>query len=569
MIHANDWSTACPDWAERLAAGRSLIPDLPLFRPVADKALRIFKSLRVPDMIGTPTLGEVCEEWIFDLVRAIFGAYDPETRRRMIRQFFVMIPKKNGKSSIAAAIIVTAVILNERPLAEAILIAETQKIADIAFRQAAGIIRLDARLDKEKGGIFDVKDHSKTIVHMNTGAVIRILSADGDVITGSKAAYILVDETHVLGHKSKADAIYLELEGGLAARPEGFLLEITTQSKVQPHGEFKRRLKLARDVRDGKVSLPILPVLYEMPAKMQAAKAWMDDSTWGLVNPNLERSVSIDFLREKFVEAQEGGDDKLALFASQHLNVEMGIGLHSDRWVGADYWLKNAEPGLTYAQLLDQCEVVIFGGDVGGADDLFGLTAVGRHRETKIWLTRSWAWCVRDVLKNRKEIAPRLEELERAGDLRITDGAAEHVEEAVAIICEARDAGRLPDGVCIGLDPYGVAALVDALEAEGFDPSTRIAPIGQGYKLNGAVKGLERRLLDGRIRHAGQQMMTWCVGNAKAEQRGNNVYITKEAAGVAKIDPLIALFTGAVLMDTNPQAPASLDDFLSDPVMVI
>ena len=87
------WSTAVPDWEERILRGRSLIPDLPLFDAVADKALRIFKRLRVPDLIGTPTYGEVCEQWVFDLVRAIFGSYDPETKRRMLQEFFLLMPK--------------------------------------------------------------------------------------------------------------------------------------------------------------------------------------------------------------------------------------------------------------------------------------------------------------------------------------------------------------------------------------------------------------------------------------------------------------------------------------------
>jgi len=79
------WSTACKDWERRILAQETLIPDLPLFDGVAEKALRIFKRLRVPDLIGTPTNGEICADWVFDFVRAIFGSYDPETKRRMLR----------------------------------------------------------------------------------------------------------------------------------------------------------------------------------------------------------------------------------------------------------------------------------------------------------------------------------------------------------------------------------------------------------------------------------------------------------------------------------------------------
>lgn len=543
------WSTAVPDWKELIMAGTPPIPALPLVDKSADRALAIFKRLKVPDLIGTPTYGEICEPWVFDLVRAIFGSYDPDTKRRMIREFFLLIPKKNGKSAIAAGIIVTAAILNERPMAELILIAPTQKIASIAFNQARGIINLDEELSK----IFHVQGHLKQITHRTTEAVIMILSADGDVVTGSKATFILIDETHVLASKAKAPDIFLELRGGLASRPEGFLLQITTQSKEEPRGQFKKELQKARAVRDGSIRLPVLAILFELPPKVSKSGAWRNEETWGLVNPNLEVSVSLDYLRDEFASAERDGPDTMALFASQHLNVEIGLGLHSDRWVGADYWVARTVEGLDLEQLLDRSEVVVIGGDMGGADDLASICIMGRERETRARLVWARAWCVPDVLKRRQEIAPKLTDLAEIGEVVIDDDPNLHVEQFADLCVRVRDAGLMPDENGVGLDAWGVAALVDELLDREFSEG-QIGAVGQGYRLNGAIKGCERRLMDGTMLHGGQPLMTWAIGNAKAEARGNNILITKERAGVSKIDPVIAMFNAAQLMDLNPAA---------------
>ena len=66
--------------------------------------------------------------------------------------------------------------------------------------------------------------------------------------------------------------------------------------------------------------------------------------------------------------------------------------------------------------------------------------------------------------------------------------------------------------------------------------------MSQGYKLMGAIKTAERKLLDGTLRHAGQALLAWAVGNAKIELKGNAVMITKQLAGTGKIDPLMAVF---------------------------
>lgn len=114
-----NYTTACVDWERRIVARESLIAFPPLFPDEADAALEQFKQLRVVDVAGRPTFGEVCRPWILDYVRALFGAYDPVIGRRYITESLMSISKKNGKSTLAAGIMLTALIRNWRDSGEA------------------------------------------------------------------------------------------------------------------------------------------------------------------------------------------------------------------------------------------------------------------------------------------------------------------------------------------------------------------------------------------------------------------------------------------------------------------
>lgn len=537
------WSCACPDWEARIRAGRSLLPDLPLVRSEADRGLAIFNRLRLPDVAGQPTLRDAAGDWMRDLVVAIFGAYDPEAKVRHLREYFALVPKKNSKTTGGAAIMVTAMLVNRRPRAEFLIVAPTQEVADLAFRQAVGMVDSDPVLALK----FHVQEHLKKITYRPTGAFLKVKSFDTKVVTGSKPTGVLLDELHVIAEHKDADRVIGQLRGGMISQPEAFLLTITTQSERPPSGVFRSELHKARAVRDGHLAAPLCPILYEMPSGTD----WKDPANWSMVTPNAGKSITVERLIPDFQAAEQSGEQELRRWATQHLNVEIGLALRSDRWTGAEFWERGADPTLTLDTLLERSEVVCVGIDGGGLDDLFGLCVLGRDKDSRGWLAWSHAWCHEGVLERRKSIAARLQQFKTAGELTIVSDELGDISAIVAIVERVKDAGLL---ACVGVDPAGLGEFIEALaEIEVTQEAKLLVGVPQGYGMMNAIKTAERKLANGTLKHAGLGLMAWAVSNLKIEPTATAIRATKQNAGDAKIDPVMALFDAVVPMSLNPE----------------
>lgn len=548
-----DWTTSCPDWQTRIVARQTMIPCAPLFPSEADAALDVFKDLRVMDVAGSPTFGDVGEAWIFDFVATIFGAHDPDTGQRLIREFFMCISKKNGKSTLAAGIMLTALIRNWRISNELLILAPTIEAAQNSFKPAADMVRADPELNAAEHGFLHIQDHVRTITHLKTKATLKVVAADSATVVGKKAAFVLIDELWEFGKQAKADAMLREATGGLVARPEGFVISITTQADESPAGVFKDKLSYARKVRDGEVRDPkFLPVIYEFPPEMIESRAYLEPDNFYITNPNIGRSVSREWLEDELQKELAKDAATRNTFLAKHLNIEIGISQEADRWRGADYWRANADKNLTLPTLISRSEVATIGFDVGGLDDLFGLAVIGREKVTRQWLLWTRAYCVRNVLNIRKDIASRLLDFEREGSLIIRDKPADIIQHIVTDIAVVKDAGLLPEKDAIGFDPNSVAAMIEALIGIGVEDKM-LRRLIQGPALSPAIWGLEHKLSDGTLTHCGSALMDWVVGNAKVELKGNGNMITKQVAGRAKIDPLHAAFCAAIVMSWNPE----------------
>lgn len=552
------WTTACPDWEQRIVARQSLIPFDPLFPGEAEEALDVFGALRMVDATGSPLMSETVRDWVNQFVAAIFGAYDPDEGRRMVSEFMLLISKKNGKSTIAAGIMLTALILNWRPSGEFIILAPTKEIADNSYIP----IRDMVRADEELSALLKVQDHLRTVTHHQTNATLKVVAADSETVSGKKAIGVFIDELWVFGKRANAEAMLREATGGLASRPEGFIIWATTQSDAPPAGVFRQKLMYARKVRDGEiVDKSFLPVLYEFPKAMLDAGAHRDFSNAYITNPNLGLSVDEPFIERGYAQAQLDGEESFRGFLAKHLNVEIGLALLSDRWAGADYWERQASSECrSLEDLIERCEVIDIGIDGGGLDDLLGFAAVGRERDTRRWLAWTHAWAHPSVLERRKAEAPRIRDFAQDGHLTLVERIGDDVDQIAELVAQVEEAGLLDQ---VGLDPVGIGAILDALEARDI-PREKIGGVKQGYTLGGAIKTAERKLAEGGLWHGGQPMMAWCCGNARVEPRGNAILITKQASGSAKIDPLMALFNAVTLIALNPEAQGGMADYLEN-----
>ena len=582
-----EWTTACPDWRERIIAGQSLLPCGPLFPEEAEAALDVFRDLPIVDVMGKPTFGDISRDWVYDLPRAVFGSYNPETGRREIREFFELIAKKNTKSTKAAGIMITELVRNERHSAEFLILAPTIEVARNSAEPAMDMVAEHPELKR----ILKPVAHQRLIEHRRTGAQLKIVAAESDTVAGMKATGVLIDELWLFGKRPHAKNMLREATGGLASRPEGFVIALTTQGDEPPDGVFLDWLRRFRDIRDGVIKAPrALGLLYEFPEEMVRSEAYKDPANFYIPNPNLGASVDEQFLRDEYEKAQGEGKKSLVGFFAKHLNIEPGMAARSDSWAGADFWEQSADPAITLDDILARCEVIVVGLDGGGLDDLYGMTVLGREtaeievdagaaveetqepvagkKRIKRWLSWSHAWAHQIVLERRKTIANRLLDFEKSGDLTILeDGALDDsnlpadIAQILKIIIRIRDAELL---CCVAADPAGLGELVDALDEEeitvGNRESGRNYLVGapQGYGMMNALKTAERKLANGTLLHADQALMDWCVANLKIEATATAIRATKQNAGDAKIDPAAALFNAVTIMATNPDACRSV-----------
>jgi phage terminase large subunit-like protein len=557
------WDLSCVDWEDRIREGRSLIPDLPLFTREADLAVKFFDALRLPDVPGVPLLRDAAGPWFRDIVRTVFGSRDPATNERLIREVMALVPKGQSKTTYSGGLMITAMLMNLRPRAEMLFVGPTQAISDRAYNQAIGMIEADPELLKR----FDPIPHLKEIRDLLNQSSMKVKTFDLNILTGAMPVVVLLDELHLLGRNPHAAKVIRQIRGGLEKNSEGFFLIITTQSDEPPAGAFRDELITARKIRDGKfrgkVVRSMLPVLYEFPDEIgRDPVKWQDPANWHMVMPNLGRSMRLDSLTRDWETERSKGTKDVAIWASQHLNIEIGVGQKTDGWPGAEFWGGAEDETIDLAGLTERCEIVVVGIDGGGLDDLFGVTVIGRERDTRDWLTWSHAWCHQGVLTRRQTIAARLQDFERAGELTIVDDELDDISAIVGIVSDLNERGLL---AAVAVDPAGLGELVEALAAAGItQEGGQVIGAPQGYAMMNAIKTAERKLANGTMRHARSRLMDWCVTNLKIEPTATAIRATKQNAGDAKIDPVMALFDAVTVMVRNPEAGISVFDAMAE-----
>ena len=553
-----EWSTACPDWEERIIGRKSLVPlDAPLFPAEAEAGLAIFSQLRLVDVAGRPTIGEACLPWTFDLPRALFGSYDPVSGRRLIQAYFLYVSKKNAKSTLAAAIMVAALIRNWRFSGEFFIIAPTREVADNSFFPARDMVRANASLRD----ILHIAENKRTITHRKTDTFLKVVAADSETVGGKKTIGLLIDELHLLGKRSNAEAMIREVSGGLASRPEGFVIYLSTQSAEPPAGIFAQKLDEFRAIRDGKMVDPgSLPIFYEYPPHMIASGEYRDPKNFYIPNPNLGASVDEAFLIDQAAKAERAGRSSVVNFEAKHLNVQVGMALRSDGCAGAEIWDRGFEAGLTLEAILRRCDVITIGIDGGGLDDLLGVAVIGREKGTKRWL--GWAHAlISDLgIERRKANIVQYDAFERDGDLTKfvyckpergdNQQLAPNIRFVVDLVQRVKEAGLLAQ---VGVDAAGIGAIVDALADIGVtQDAEKLDSVRQGIGLMGAIKTIEIKLADYSFRHGGSAMLRWCAGNLRVVPTRTAMMVARDEAGFGKVDPAMALFNAAHLMSLNP-----------------
>ena len=451
-----------------------------------ERAVRFLRSLRHPAS-GAPRRAFELAPWQERIVRRIYGPRRPDGRR-IVQTVFLLIGRGGRKTSLAAALALLHTIGPERVAAgQVIFAAADREQAGIGFREAANIIREDARLIAATK-IYDAHNAPKKLVFKAQDVTLRTLSSDGAAAHGMTPTFTLVDELHVW----KGRDLWEALRSGAAKVPDSLTVIATTAGRGA-QGVAAEQYAYARDVASGKIINPAyLPILFQA----EASEDWTDEAVWHRANPGLIHGFpSIDGLRTLATEAAHRPADRAA-FLQFNLNV----------------WQANSRDPLFDMGTYDACAADIDPADLAelpcylGVDlslngDLSAIVAAWRHDDGRITV-RPFVFVPEEDLKGRAE--------------RDEAPYVEWVAEGLLTACPGPviDQGMVEDQVrelCaeyavqeIAVDPHLARRFMQNLHDDGLPAvEFRQAPLSMGV----AAGDLERTVSGKMIRHDGHAVL--------------------------------------------------------------
>jgi phage terminase large subunit-like protein len=494
--------------------------------PAAARAVRLINNLtHTGDYAGRPfTLRPWQERRI---VRPLFSTGTDGLRR--YRTCLLMLPRKNGKTELAAAIAIYSLLFDGQTGGEIYLAAADREQAGKVFGAIVAMLRADLELEAE----VEIIESQKRVVHRRSGSFAKAISAEAYSKHGFNASTIIYDELHAAPNRELWDV----LATSQGARLQPLLIAISTAGYDRHSILYELYAHAKRVEADPTIDPTFLPVIFEAAVDAD----WKNEQVWKAANPALGDFRSLEDMRILAKRAQEIPAQENT-FRRLYLNQWTE---QAARWITLDAWdacRVDATP--------DYHRPCFVGLDLSTTTDLTAL--VGVYPGGDGFDVRACAFMPDAKIRERslRERVP-YDEWVRRGWLVATPGTVVDYER-VRQTLQAWDAeGSVQE---VAFDPWNATPLVTTLqEQDGFT----CIPIRQGFaNLSAPTKSLEKAILARTLRHDGHPVLRYCVGNVAIEQdAAGNVKPSKKLS-TERIDLVTALVNAIDRFDRRSTAPA-------------
>lgn len=443
-------------------------------------------------------------DWQEQIIRDLFGTLKPNGYRQF-NTAYIEIPKKQGKSELAAAVALLLTCGDGEERAEVYGCAADRQQAAIVFDVAADMVRMCPALSKR----VKILASQKRLIYTPTNSFYQVLSAEAYSKHGFNIHGVVFDELHTQPNRKLFDVM---TKGSGDARMQPLYFLITTAG-TDTHSICYETHQKAKDIIEGrKIDPTFYPVIYGA----DESDDWTDPKVWKKANPSLDITVGIDKVKAACESAKQNPGEENA-FRQLRLNqwVKQAV-----RWMPMEKWDKCA-----FSVDEDELEGrVCYGGlDLSSTTDItaFVLVFPPIDEEDK-YIILPYFWIPEDnlTLRVNRDHVP-YDVWERQGFLQTTEGNVVHygfIEQFIEMLGERFNIRE------IAFDRWGAVQMVQNLEGMGFT----VVPFGQGFKdMSPPTKELMKLVLEQKIAHGGHPVLRWNM---------DNIYIRTDPAGNIKTD---------------------------------